>query len=311
MKFRDPLSRALTGATWIFALLLMLAPLSLLAEDSDLSEAAPSFWKVEGEQNTVWLFGSVHVLTEEHYPLADAVEEAFEQSPYLVVETDIVNIDPQVQQQLMVNAGLLPEGTTLEDVLGEERYKRATELAGANGYDLSQMNMLRPWLLALVLTVTEFERMGYTADHGVETYFLNRAADKHKSIVELETLQFQISLFDELDEETQIDFLMQTLEEIDGMEEQIEALISAWESGSLGELEDALLEDFQDYPEVYERIVTDRNHNWMDDITRFLDEGEQDYFVVVGALHMVGEEGLVNLLRQAGYQIESKSVTAE
>jgi len=275
----------------------------VLAEEADLSEEAPSFWKVEGENNTVWLFGTVHVLTEDHYPLADEVEEAFRESPYLVVEIDTVNVDPQVQQQMMINAGMLPDGVSLDEVLGEERYARASELAAANGYDLDQMNMLRPWLIALVLTVAEFERMGYTAEHGVESYFLNRAEEERKSITELETMQYQLSLFGDLDEEIQIDFLMQTLEEIDEMETHIEALISAWESGSLEELEDALLEDFADYPEVYQRIVTDRNHNWMDDLSRILDESDKDHFVAVGALHMVGDEGVVKLLREAGYEV--------
>jgi len=295
----------------IAALLLLLTFISFPAlaaeQEADLSDEAPSFWKAKGENNTVWLFGSVHVLTENHYPLADKVEAAYDESAYLVVETDIINVDPEVQQQLMVNAGLLPEGTSLKDIMGEDRFERARQMAAENGYSLEQMAMLRPWLIALVLTVNEFEKLGYTAEHGVESYFLQRAKEDRKSIVELETLQYQISLFDDLDEETQIEFLMQTLEEIQTMEAQIEELIAAWESGSLEDLEQSLLDDFEDYPDVYKRIVTDRNHNWMDDLTRFLDQGEQDYFVAVGALHMVGEEGLINLLREAGYTVERQN----
>ncbi|MDQ2069569.1 TraB/GumN family protein [Natronospira bacteriovora] len=285
-----------------FTALFLAAP--LMAEDVNLSERAPSFWKAEGQDNTVWLFGSVHVLTEDHYPLADKVEEAFEQSAYLVVETDVVNVDPQAQQQLMINAGMLRDGQTLEDVLGEARWERARSLAADNGYDLEQMAMLRPWLIALVLSVTELERMGYTAAHGVETYFLERAEREQKSIVELETLQFQISLFSDMDRDTEVAFLMQTLEEIQDLEAQMEMLVAAWESGELDKLEETMLADFADYPEVYERVVTRRNHNWMNDLTRFLDEGQQDYFVAVGALHMVGEEGVINLLREAGYRVE-------
>lgn len=287
--------------TALLGIWLIAAPVH--ADEADLSESAPSFWKVEGEENTVWLFGSVHVLTEDHYPLADNVEEAFKASSYLVVETDVINVDPQVQQQMMISAGMLPDGTSLKDVLGEERYARAQTLAQENGYDLEQMEMLRPWLIALVLSLTELERMGYTAGQGVETYFLNRASEEHKSIVELETLQFQISLFDDMERETETAFLMQTLEEIQDLEAQMESLMAAWESGELDELEETMLADFADYPEVYERIVTDRNRDWMDDLTRFLDEGDKDYFVVVGALHLVGDEGVVNLLREEGYTV--------
>lgn len=292
-----------TAAILLLTTLLAL-PLSATAREDEAAAPAPSFWKVEGEENTLWLFGSIHVLTEEHYPLAEPVETAFEESAYLVVETDIVNLDPQVQQRMMLNTGMLGEDQTLRDVLGEEQYERAQSLAQENGYDLEQMSALRPWLIALVLQVTEFQKLGYTAEHGVDTYFLERASEGPQSIVELESFKYQLQLFDNLDQDIQNAFLMQTLEEIQDVEEQIEALVEGWESGKLEELEETLMADFDDYPEVYDRVVTQRNRNWLESLTEFLDEGERDYFVVVGALHMVGEEGLVNLLREAGYTVE-------
>lgn len=298
------LKNVLNIAATLLLTALLAVPLSATAREDEADAPAPSFWKVEGEENTLWLFGSIHVLTEEHYPLAEAVETAFEESAYLVVETDIVNLDPQVQQRMMLNTGMLGEDQTLRDVLGEEQYERAQSLAQENGYDLEQMSALRPWLIALVLQVTEFQKLGYTAEHGVDTYFLERASEGPQSIVELESFKYQLQLFDNLDQDIQNAFLMQTLEEIQDVEEQIEALVEGWESGKLEELEETLMADFNDYPEVYDRVVTQRNRNWLESLSEFLDEGERDYFVVVGALHMVGEEGLVNLLREAGYTVE-------
>lgn len=281
----------------------MLLPLAVAASDDSDADPAPSFWRVEGENNTLWLFGSIHVLTEEHYPLAEPVESAFDDSAYLVVETDTVNLDPQVQQQLMVNTGMLPEGQTLQDKLGDQ-YEQAASLAEENGYSLEQMQALKPWLAALIIQVTEFQKLGYTAEHGVDTYFLEKANEGPQSIVELESFRYQLNLFEELDPEIQRAFLMQTLEEIDQAEQQIDQLMSAWEDGELDGLEETLMADFDDYPELRDRIITDRNHEWVEQLTGYLKDSEQDYFVVVGALHMVGDQGVVELLRDAGYTVE-------
>lgn len=300
MHPKQPLSR-IVGT--LLLSLLMLLPLAAIASDDSGTKPAPGFWRVDGENNTVWLFGSIHVLTEEHYPLAEPVESAFDDSAYLVVETDTVNLDPQVQQQLMVSTGMLSGGKTLQDVLGDQ-YERAASLARENGYNLEQMQALKPWLAALVIQVTEFQKLGYTAEHGVDTYFLEKANEGPQSIVELESFRYQLNLFEELDPEIQRAFLMQTLEEIDDAEQQIDRLMSAWESGELDSLEETLMADFDDYPELHDRIITDRNRDWVEQITDYLENGEQDYFVVVGALHMVGDEGVVELLRDAGYTVE-------
>ncbi len=274
------------------------------AEDS---EGAPSFWRVEGANNTVWLFGTVHFLTEKHYPLADKVEKAFRSSPSLVVEINIALVDEeQLQATMMAHIGMLPGGRNLEALLGEERYARARELAAEREHALDQMKMLPPWMVAFVLTAFELERLGYSAEHGVDAYFLNRAKAEDKRIVELETLEFQMSLFAELDEEMQAAYLMQTLEELASMEEQIEMLIGAWEEGSLDDLEETLLKYFEEYPGLYKSIVTERNHDWNQKLIEILEESDQDHFVAVGALHMVGEKGLNQLLRRAGYTVQQQ-----
>lgn len=283
--------------------ILLLVPAWAAEETVAPPQKAPSFWKVEGKENVLWLFGSIHLLTESHYPLAEAVEEAFEKSPNLVVEVDVVNADPQALQQLVMTAGMLPAGTTLKDVLGEEQYAQASKLAAASGYDLNNMITMRSWLIAMVLAMAEYAKMGYTPDQGVETYFLTRARNDEKSIVELETLQSQLDIFIELDEKAQVAALMQTLEQLDTMDEQIEEIIDAWESGSLDELEETLLKEFADYPHLYSRLVTDRNREWAKTLSRMLEQSEQDHFVVVGALHMVGKEGVVNLLQKKGYKV--------
>lgn len=293
-------NRPLRLAT-IFLALFLLMPTWVLGQTE--ATKVPSFWKVEGKENTLWLFGSIHVLTEDHYPLAANVEEAFKASPKLVVEVDVVNTDLLGMQQIMINAGTLPPGTTLRELFGESRYARASELASASGYSLEQMNTLRPWLVTMMLTMAELGKLGYTPDHGVETYFLNRAAALDKTIVELETVESQLSIFTDMDEKTEIAGLMHTLEQLPTMETEIQSLIKAWEEGSIEELEETLLDEFADYPGLYKRLVTDRNRSWTKDFTQMLNNSEDDHFVMVGALHLVGDQGVVNLLREKGFKI--------
>lgn len=291
--FRSLLTFAFTG--------LLLLP-AWAQEIATPPKHAPSFWKVEGKHNTVWLFGSVHVLTEAHYPLAEKVEKAFAASPNMVVEVDIVNMDPAAMQRVMATKSLLPPGTTLKTLLGEQ-YPRASQLAAANGYDLEQLKTMRPWLITMMVTMNEFVQAGYTPDQGVEAYFLKRASSEQKAIKELETLESQIGIFAGMDKQTETAMLMQTLEELQSSDEQIAELITAWESGKLHELEATLLEDFADYPGVYRTLVTDRNQNWVSQLKPLLINSKKDHFVVVGALHLVGKEGVVNLLRKEGFAI--------
>jgi uncharacterized protein YbaP (TraB family) len=268
---------------------------------AEAQQAAPAFWKVEGEHNTLWLLGSVHVLTKDHYPMAAKVEKAFAESPVLVVEADVLNTDPAAMQQAVARTGSLPAGQSLQSVLGPDRFKKASQLAMARGYDLSQMQNMRPWLLAMMITVNEFAKLGYTADQGVDVYFLRRAGDK--SIVELESLEQQLQLFASMNPETEANQLLHTLEQMANAEDYVTDLVNAWESGDLESMEAALTEEFADYPELYDALIVKRNTDWLRTFGPILKDSKQDHFVTVGALHLVGEHSVVDLLRKQGYKV--------
>jgi uncharacterized protein len=278
-------------------LVLVTVAATALAEDR-----AGLLWKLEGENNTVWLVGSVHALREDHYPLPGAIDNAFDTSDYLVVETDVINVDPQEQQRLMVSMGMLPPGTSLRDLLSEDEYTKIRQLTEELGYRLSQLEILKPWLIGVTLTVAEMEKRGFRGDAGMEYHFLQRAGEREMPIRQLETLQFQLSLFDDLPKETQVNFLIQSLEELRDLDDELDQLIDAWRDGDLGTLESVLLEGFEEYPELYERLVVDRNRDWLPTILEYA-QGDSDYFVLVGALHLVGEDGLVRLLEAEGKEV--------
>lgn len=289
--------------------LVLATPPVLAGEENTEEEASEApdepvlLWKLEGEEQDVWLYGSVHLLTEDHYPLPEKVDDAFEGSRHLVVETDTLNIDPQVQQELVVNKAMLPADRSLEDVMGEEDYARAREILEELGYDIAQLEGVRPWFIALTISVSELQKLGYTEEYGIETHFLERAGDRGLAIHELESFREQLEIFDGLPEEQQVRFLMQSLEEAKDLEPHIETLLNAWEEGDLATLEEVLQESFAEYPELYDRIIVNRNQAWVPQIEEFLErEHEQDYFVIVGALHLVGEDSVLRMLEDRGWE---------
>lgn len=265
-------------------------------------QAAPAFWKVEGKHNTLWLLGSVHVLTKDHYPMAEKVETAFAESPVLIVEADVLNTDPVAMQQALMRTGSLPAGQNLQSFLGAAKFERASELATKQGYNLALMQSMRPWLVSMMIAMNEFAKLGYTPDQGVDIYFLSRAGDE-KSVVSLETVEQQLQIFADMQPQVEKDQLLHTLEQLGAFETYLKNMMTAWESGNLGALESVLIEEFAEYPDLYQALVVKRNQNWVQTLKPILENSKQDHFMTVGALHLVGEHSLIDMLRKQGYEV--------
>ncbi len=147
------------------------------------------------------------------------------------------------------------------------------------------------------------QQLGFEASYGVAQYFFRQAVAENKEIVALETLEYQISLFDALSAEEQEELLLETLLELDTLETSFNNLITAWSNGDLEEFAALFLANFAPYPDLEEKLLTQRNHNWLPTIESLLQQ-KKDYLVIVGAGHLVGEEGLIQLLENRGYLIE-------
>jgi uncharacterized protein YbaP (TraB family) len=285
---------------------LRLAPLFALAAAwvAPLAGAQPAAWRVAGDNGgEVTLLGSMHVLRERDYPLPPLVDRLFNGADVLVMELDLDDIEPAEEQSTILGAATLKPGTVLRDVLDADVYRLAEQRSSALGLDLKLLENFEPWFIAITIQELGMRKLGFDGEHGLEQYLVRKSRQAGKEIEGLETLAYQIGIFDALPPRSQQAMLAQTLQEIDEAEETATRMADAWRAGDLGRLTDDLLEDFADFPGLYETLVTDRNAEWQKAIDKLLREGRR-YLVVVGALHLVGRDNLIDMLRARGHEVE-------
>lgn len=267
------------------------------------AEAKNSLWRVKGEKNTVYIQGSIHLLKSGNYPLNEAIEQAFDDSEVLALELDAGLMNDPATALQMLTKGTLPEGSTLEESLSAKTYELAKTRTSELGLDIEFFERFKPWFFAVSIEATKLQSLGFSSLHGVDMYFYSKAQKVGKPVVGLETVEFQIGLFDNLSSAEQDNFVYQTLKELDTVEKEIKVIIKAWETGDTGGLEAALLKNFKKYPGLYEIFLSKRNRNWMSKLEEFLKD-DKNYMIVVGAAHLVGKTGVIELLKKKGYSIE-------
>ena len=258
-------------------------------------------WQVEKGEATVFLLGSIHALKEDAYPLPPVVEEAFDRSEIAVFEVDLDEISSAALK--MLSAGTLEEGETLEKVVGAEIWTDVEQRVEDSGLPPSVVSHMKPWMAALTLAALELTRGGYIQSAGLDSYFFERAKSAEKERIALETVDFQVGLFAGLSSDQSREFLDYTLRDLDTVIPMLDELAAQWRAGDVEAVEQLLNEGFSEFPDLYRKIVTDRNRSWLGPIEELL-AGERDAIVVVGSLHLVGREGLVALLRDLGYRVD-------
>jgi uncharacterized protein len=266
--------------------------------------ADPAAWRVtDGAGGELQLLGSVHYLRDSDYPLPAIVDALYDGADALVMELDLDDIDPLESQSAFVGAALLPNGIRLGDILTPTVYGLAERRARELGIDLRLLEPFEPWLVAITLLNGGMVQRGFDPDSGVEQYLLAKARADGKEIYGLETLATQIAVFDALPAAEQEALLEQTLLELESPDAAIEEMVDAWRDGRLEALTEQLRREFADFPQLYAAIVVERNEAWIEELERMLGDGRR-YLVVVGALHLVGEHSVVDLLRTRGLTVE-------
>ena len=263
---------------------------------------ALSLWQVAGQQNRVYLLGSIHLLRREDPPLPAAIYAAYEDADKIIMELDMDDVDPVASQMLTNELGLISDGRTLRDLMGEELYTQATSLADTARIPLSLLDKSEPWFAAMNVEIMMLMRIGFDPALGIENQLMERARADDKEILGFETMRQQLEFLDGLSPSAQREMLIQALSEGSEMQETMDEMILAWRTGDVQFLEDNLLADMADYPELHKVIVVDRNVAWTDEIEELLDESD-DYLIVVGALHLVGQEGVPRLLQARGHDV--------
>jgi hypothetical protein len=285
---------------------LMLINLVFLSMLYSQENTGKSFlWEIKSEQGNSYLFGSVHLLKKEHYPLKDVIEDSFDQSDVLVLEIDLSGENLVKAGLYMLGKGKYQEEETLKDNISEKTYQLLKDKAKTMKMDIEWLNKWKPWMAALHILERKLMQLGYNPMHGVDLYFLNKSQGK-KEIQGLETVELQVGLFENFSKEESEKFLLSTIMEADQLEKEMEKMITAWSTGDVEKMEKTMTETIQEYPELeafYKKLNDDRNVRMVEKIISML-KTDKKYFIVVGAAHMIGKNGLVQLLKNKGYKVK-------
>jgi uncharacterized protein YbaP (TraB family) len=266
-------------------------------------EAHPlPMWQVDGLHNRIYLLGSIHLLREQDHPIPSAIYDAYNDADTLIMELDMDDVDPVATQAMTVELGLIQDDRTLADLLGPDVYAEAEALALATDIPLDLLRRAEPWYAAMNVELMLLMRIGFNPALGIETHLMEMAAKDEKEIRGFETMRQQLEFLDTLSPEAQREMLIQALSEGNAMLELMDSMIDAWRNGDTGFLEDNLLADMQDYPELNQTIVVDRNLDWTAQIEDLMDD-DIDYLIIVGTLHLVGQGGVPSLLARRGHKV--------
>lgn len=288
------------GGRRLACLVLLLIAVSVRAEAGELF-----LWTVRSEKGVAHLLGSIHLLKKEMYPLDARIEEAFAGSSVLAVETDVGPRAKETLEKFILANALYPEGDRLEKHVSRDTYDLVRRKFSS--MSLAGADRMRPWALALTAATIEYMKMGLDPDYGIDRYFLEKA-DGRKEIVELERYDHVVRLLQGLPDDIQDLFLFYTLADLENLGREADNIIAFWSSGNVRGMEEVVYRSRDEYPKllpVYEILLSRRNREMAEKIDEVLRRGKR-CFIVVGAAHLVGEDGILARLRKKGYKVEQR-----
>lgn len=284
-----------------------------------MATATPLLYEVskEGIDNKIYLFGSIHAADERAYPMQNKVMEVYNNSDYLAVELDLMAFKSDLSAQMeMLQMFLCENGKTLKDYLSSEGYAIIVEYMKDNDIYISTYEMYRPAMIYSLLSNVTIEKSKLDSKKGIDMYFLSEAKKDKKEILEIESAQMQYNLLSSLPDELYELIILSYIEQEEQEISDLKELYEGWLSGDVKSLSSSddfdidkikvgkfefdkemeLLNDFNN------ELINNRNDGMNSVIDNYFKEGK-NVFVVVGAAHVVGDNGLVNSLVKSGYNV--------
>ena len=262
-----------------------------------------SLWQISKNGNDLFLGGTIHMLKKEDYPLPVEFSEAFKKSDKLVFETDIEMAQTPEFGKKMAKMFTLPPGKSLNGVLNKKTLKKLEKHLAERNIPIDSFLHFKPSMVVLVLTVIELKKMGMV-DIGVDQYFHNKAKEAGKTIGYFETVDEQLAFLLTMGDGNENEMIINTINDMSRMEAMMAVIKSAWLNGDENKLAAVTLtEMIRDFPNLYQTLLVKRNNNWMPHIERMMTDKKVE-MVLVGALHLVGKDGLLQQLRNKGYTVK-------
>ena len=281
----------------------------LIALGAHLAHAqapVPLLWKVSDADNSLYLLGSFHMLKTTDYPVAASVDAAFNDASQVVFELSPQEVNDPALGSKLAALGVLAGGKTLQQSVSAKTWRKLQAFSAKNKVDLANFQNLKPWFVGLMLAVMGMQNNGFDPALGLDQQLMQRAVKEGKATQGLETGDMQIALFNNLSPKEQDQFLEEALDSGGRLKTEMQALHTAWRNADEKKLyQDVGLKMRRDYPELYESINRGRNKAWLPKLEALLKANQKDnVLVVVGALHLLGDDGVVKMLAAKGYKVE-------
>lgn len=281
----------------------------------DTSSVTPLLYKVtDDDGDVVWLFGSIHIGTEDFYPLPEYVTDAFEGADALAVEFDIIREEENDDPEALINEFMYKDGTTIKDHVSEEIYQNGVKALKKLGYYNSVMDNFPPVIWSSLIDELMVEDTEFTYELGIDRHLIELAHDTEMPVYDIESEEFQTNMMKSFSPEIQELLLLTSVEAYKAgiYEEEYTELVNVWASGDEKAFEAALESESEDLTgrqlELYEEYTyimeTERNITMTDYAEGILKEGKEEVFICVGAAHVVGEGAMADLLEERGYTVE-------
>jgi uncharacterized protein YbaP (TraB family) len=256
------------------------------------------------------VLGTIHVGPQTGWDLSPEIDRAIDEAERFAMELDLRQVDDEAVGSLLASMVLLPPGRTLEQVIAPETARLLSEqdaLLAQHGMPRNARIRFEPWYVAVSLVQVAAMESGYALDRSVESTLMDRLGDR--PLVSLETFEAQMRMMDALGPETQDAMLRDTLLRLEDAGAELERLVEAWRRADRPVLEAIARQGLDELPalhDFYDVLLVRRNARWLTELRGLLDDpalAGQDVLVAVGALHVVGEDGLETLFREADYRV--------
>ena len=261
--------------------------------------AGTSVWKITRGDSVLYLGGTCHVLRPQDFPLPTEFDTAFAASSTIVFETDVARVISPEMQQVVASQGMYTDRTTLDQVISPSAWKALSAYCEKAGLPMAQAKRMKPWLVTIMVAALELQILGLSTE-GVDLHYFKKAMAENKPLGELETFEQQVKFITQLGVGYESDLIEKSLEDLNELPKLMDDMLAAWKTGDLSELDRLMLAEIRTaYPAMFETMFVERNAAWLPRIEALLKTSEVE-FVLVGAGHLPGSKGLLELLSAAG-----------
>ena len=268
----------------------------------NIAIAQSSGFKITGNGTTLYLGGTIHMLKKSDFPLPTQYDSVYKKANVLYFETDVSDMQTKDGQAKMLQDMMYQDGKTLKTELSKKTFASLEKTCKENSLPIALLQKMKPSAAIIALTVIKMMKMGYI-ENGVDAHFETIAKKDKKPIKYLESVEFQLDLMTNIGGDDEDKFVLNSIKDIDNMEADFEVMKKAWIEGDEKNIQIQAIEMKNEYPEMYKSLLTERNKNWMEKIIPMLSTEEVE-LILVGALHLYGEDGLLKLLKEQGFEIE-------